>query len=441
MRLSLKTTIKLTDNQSNLINHMCYSAYKLWNVCNYERKNYDASSGEEFPNWYYQKKAHKDDLWFKQLPSQTAQEVCKVLEKSWKSYFKLLKIGNQDNPHPPRYKQEPIHITYMQNGIVHDKDTGTVRLTLSKNFKEFMLREYGIDDQFIALKNKAFKSIEVVQSNKRFSNSFKNFDDFNIKQIKLYPPKDNIVDVIIVYEIPDIELKEDNGNYLSIDMGVHNFMTCYDSTNGETFIVGRKYLSIARCYLKGIARIQSQWADIQVAKGVKYPKMSKHAKKLYEKKNNCINDYLHKITRYVVNYCKLHNINTLVIGDITGIRKDKDFHQDSSNQNFHGLPYKKLSMMLEYKCALEGIHFVKQKEAYSSQVSPLQPSVDKQHATKDKRVRRGLYMDSDSYKNYVWNADCVGAFNILRLYLQSIESDIILNPIKIKIPRTINVAV
>lgn len=98
-------------------------------------------------------------------------------------------------------------------------------------------------------------------------------------------------------------------------------------------------------------------------------------------------------------------------------------------------------MMLEYKCALEGIHFVKQKEAYSSQVSPLQPSVDKQHATKDKRVRRGLYMDSDSYKNYVWNADCVGTFNILRLYLQSIESDIILNPIKIKTPRVINVAV
>ena len=26
----------------------------------------------EYPDWYYQKKAHKGNLWYKQLPSQTA---------------------------------------------------------------------------------------------------------------------------------------------------------------------------------------------------------------------------------------------------------------------------------------------------------------------------------------------------------------------------------
>ena len=29
---------------------------------------------EKYPDWYYQKSKHKDDLWFKSLPSQTAQE-------------------------------------------------------------------------------------------------------------------------------------------------------------------------------------------------------------------------------------------------------------------------------------------------------------------------------------------------------------------------------
>ena len=40
MLLSQKTTIPLQKAESNIIGHMCYAAYKLWNVCNYERRNY-----------------------------------------------------------------------------------------------------------------------------------------------------------------------------------------------------------------------------------------------------------------------------------------------------------------------------------------------------------------------------------------------------------------
>ncbi|MDO4556792.1 MAG: transposase, partial [Lachnospiraceae bacterium] len=98
MLLSRKTKIHLTDNESNIVGHMCYAAYKLWNVCNYERLHYQKLNIEQYPNWYYQKKVHKDELWFKQLPSQTAQEVCKLLDKGWKSFFALKKSGGVENP-------------------------------------------------------------------------------------------------------------------------------------------------------------------------------------------------------------------------------------------------------------------------------------------------------------------------------------------------------
>lgn len=66
MLLSQKTTIKLNKSESNIIGHMCYAAYKLWNICNYERRNYkDLSLPVKYPDWYYQKSAHKNDLWFK----------------------------------------------------------------------------------------------------------------------------------------------------------------------------------------------------------------------------------------------------------------------------------------------------------------------------------------------------------------------------------------
>lgn len=114
MLLSHKTVIKVNDNYANIIGHMCYAAYKLWNVCNYERLHHnELNLPVEYPDWYYQKAAHKNDLWFKQLPSQTAQEVCKLLDKSWKSFYALKQTGGIINPRPPKFKHEAIAVTYM----------------------------------------------------------------------------------------------------------------------------------------------------------------------------------------------------------------------------------------------------------------------------------------------------------------------------------------
>lgn len=421
MLLSQKTTIKLNKSESNIIGHMCYAAYKLWNVCNYERWNYkDLSLPVEYPNWYYQKAAHKDDLWFKQLPSQTAQEICKQLDKAWKSFYSLKKSGGIDDPKPPHFKHDNIAITYMQNGIVHESGNDTIRLSIARNLRKYMSETYQINDTFLYLKNRIFKDVDVI------------------KQIKLYPSENGACEVIVVYEIPDTDILPDNGRYLSIDLGLHNLMTCYDSTSKKdnTFIIGRKYLSICRYYDKEIARIQSQWAKIQAKHGVKYPKLSKHAQRLYRNKRNSIHDYLHKVTRCMTMYCQQHNIHTVIIGDWTNIRKDKDFG-DKTNQKLHSLPFKQLTDMLAYKLALEGIRLEVISEAYSSQTSPLAPDVSRKYAKKSNRVERGLYIDD----GLAWNADCVGAFNILRLYLKQKEIDLTFEAKSISHPYVLKVAV
>ena len=420
MLLSQKTTIKLNKSESNIIGHMCYAAYKLWNVCNYERWNYkDLSLPVEYPNWYYQKAAHKDDLWFKQLLSQTAQEICKQLDKAWKSFYSLKKSGGIENPKPPCFKHDNIAITYMQNGIVHEFENDTIRLSISKNLRKYMSETYQINDTFLYLKNRIFKDVDMI------------------KQIRLYPPENGACEVIVVYEIPDMDILPDNGRYLSIDLGIHNLMTCYDSTSKKdnTFIIGRKYLSICRYYDKEIARIQSQWAKTQAKHGVKYPRLSKHAQRLYRNKRNSIHDYLHKVTRCMTMYCKQHDIHTVIIGDWTNIRKDKDFGR-KTNQKFHSLPFKQLTNMLAYKLALEGIRLEVISEAYSSQTSPLAPDVSRKHAKKSNRVERGLYIDD----GLAWNADCVGAFNILRLYLKQKEIDLTFDAKSISHPYILKVA-
>ena len=394
MLLSHKTTIQLNTNYSNIVGHMCYAAYKLWNVCDYERNNYQTLGLTEYPDWYYQKKAHKDDLWYKNLPSQTAQEVCKLLDKSWKSFYTLQRNKTVENPQPPKFKHDLMPITYMQKAIKHEPGSTIVRLSLPKQLMEYMKTAYGISDEFLFLENQIFRNTDTI------------------KQIKIYPPeKDGTSSIIVIYELPDISFVPDNGHYLGIDLGLHNLMTCYDNA-GESFIVGRRYLDICHKYDKEIALIQSQWDKVQAAKGVKYPKKSKHLLSLYTDRKNTVNDYLHKVTRWVANYCRDNHISVVVIGDITGIRKDNN-KGSVVNQKLHGLPYHQLYIKLQYKLALYGIRLIKQKEGYTSQCSPCTPAVSKEYASGKSRVKRGLYKADSN----IYNADAVGAYNILRLYL------------------------
>ena len=418
MLLSHKTKVCLSTVETNVIGHMCYAAYKLWNVCNYERRNYKELGLGKYPDWYYQKKEHKEELWYKQLPSQTAQEICKQLDKSWKSYYVLMRTGGIQNPRPPRFKQEPMVITYMQNAVRHEKGSERVRLTVSRQMKEYMKSEYQVDIQYLNLENEIFKNIDVI------------------KQIKIYPPKRGKSEIIVIYEVPDAAEKEDNGHYLSIDLGLHNLMTCYDSGNGNSFIIGRKYLSIEHRYHKEISRVQSRWYQEQHQKGVRYPKTSKHIQKLYEKKNNSIRDYLHKMTHYVVSYCKEQEIHRVVIGDIRNIRKEKDLGK-KTNQKLHGLPYERVYMQLEYKLKKEGIVLIRQEESYTSQCSPKSPEISRKYAEKKNRRNRGLYRDGDE----VYNADAVGAYNILRKHMENTEREESLMITGLSSPKIIKVAV
>ena len=418
MLLSRRSSIKFTEDQANFIGHMCYAASKLWNVCNYERYHYKELGLEQYPDWYYQKKVHKNELWYKQLPAQTAQEVCKQLDKAWKSFYALKKSGDIQAPKPPRFKKENIPVAYMQMGIVHEQGSGSVRLSLPKALKIYMEKTFGIHEKFLYLENKIFRSMD------------------QIKQIRIYPPEKGTSRIIVVYEIPDPEILPDKGHYLAIDLGLHNLMTCYDSGNGKTFILGRKYLALERYFHKEIARIQSVWYGQQSAKGIKYPRSSKHIQRLYKKKQDAVTDYLHKITMYLTEYCKKQGITCVIVGDIGNIRKNKDMGH-MTNQKFHGLPYNRIYIMLEYKLKMYGICFVKQKEAYTSQCSPLSPEVTKKYAAPSNRKKRGLYRDNTE----TYNADAVGAFNILRKYLSVTGEQKELSVKGLKNPEIIKVAV
>lgn len=408
MLLARKLQVDVTEEQCCYFSHMSYAASKLWNIYNYEKYNWKELGLEEFPNWYYQKKKWKNNFWYKLLPSQTAQEVCKVLDKSWKSYNTLTKKKRIKNRKPPSNKKTPMPITYMQNGMKHNGDT--VRLSLPITLKQMVKESNGIDKNFIYLQHKVFSQVG------------------NIKQLMIFPPQNGRCDVVLNYEIEEPKLFPDNGKYLAIDLGIHNLATCYDSANSKTFIVGREYLAINHYFHKEIAKAQSALAKKSISQDyilddrgdsaesrylAKQPQYtSKRLKNLYKKRNNSIQDYLHKLTKFITNYCVENEINTVIMGDLTGIKNRITNRDKKYNQKLHELPYEKIRILLEYKLACKGINFVLQNECYTSQCAPNTPSVERKYANKSNRVQRGLYVSEGN----IYNADAVGAYNILRKY-------------------------
>ena len=59
------------------------------------------------------------------------------------------------------------------------------------------------------------------------------------------------------------------------------------------------------------------------------------------------------MTRYITNYCVKNNIHTVVIGDIKGIREEKNLGR-KTNQQLHSLPYARIYMQLEYSLKCKG---------------------------------------------------------------------------------------
>ena len=407
MLLTYKFEVNLNNKQSIILGHLCYASSKLFNVGNYERKEYKSLGFDIMPDWYNQKKRLKDNIWYKSLPSQTAQEVLKILDKSWKSYFVLhhkweyknshnLLKENEGEPSSPYYKKEGSHsnIRYLSNGFKPMDDK--IRFSIPKALKNHLKEKYNIEDEFFYIKLK-----------KRF--------DY-IKEVEFSYITNNRYKVYIIYEKEDKSLKEDNSKYISIDIGLNNLLTLYN-INGESIIYSGSSLKNTIYYFsKEIAKTKSK---LDLSHPNNKHNTSKKLKRLYDLKNKRIDLIIHRVTKEVVNYCLNNDISKVIIGDLSGILNvKKEFINNKKkhqyNQNMHSLCFKRIYDYLSYKLQLMGIDFIKVNEAYSSTTSPTSPMVSKEYSNKVNRVTRGLFKD----ENNIYNSDVVGAFNIMRIYRQ-----------------------
>ncbi len=234
-----------------------------------------------------------------------------------------------------------------------------------------------------------------------------------VKQVKIIPRNNaRIFEMHVVYEKEAVDLNLNKNNALAIDLGINNLMTCVTNA-GKSFIIdGRKIKSINQWYNKRNAKLQ-RIKDLQGYKHYTNKQLSN-----LRKRNNRVNDCLHKATNEVINYCIENDIGTLIVGYNKGSKKDVEMGK-KTNQSFVNIPYLRILEYFKYKAKLVGIKLVKQEESYTSKASALDndkvpkhnPKSTKKHSFSGVRVKRGLYKSRDGY---LINADLNGAMNIMR---------------------------
>ena len=387
--------ISARKTQEIILNSITYSAGKLWNVANYERKSWTKEGETKYPGWYDQKSRLKDHYWYKSLPSQTTQEVLKQLHEAWQSFYKLTRTGGIKNPQPPRYKSTGATIRFLNNGFRIEED-GSIRLTLSKSQKEYLAQKQGITAEYLYIS---------------IPDKYASFQG-NPKIIEIIPLKKERYKVNMIIELPKAEYGADNEANMAVDLGVNNLITCHTSTGKSFIISGRQLLSINRYFDKEIGYYQSIAYAQQYACGIQYPKRTKRIEQLYEKRRRQADHLLHAATKKVIDFAASEGVSEIIIGDVAHIRENKDMGR-MNNQKFHKWPFGRIKQLLTYKAEDQGIRTQMQEESFTSQCSPYTAEVSEAYAQKSNRKYRGLYVTDGQ----AFNADCIGAYNIMRKYL------------------------
>jgi IS605 OrfB family transposase len=152
-----------------------------------------------------------------------------------------------------------------------------------------------------------------------------------------------------------------------------------------------------------------------------YLQLKKYLWNLYKARDRKIETWMHQVTRRLADLLYETGHRVVYIGK-DAIDKNGIPFSKVVNQNYVYIPHRKFVNMLRYKCDELGIHVVEVNEKYTSKCSPITDDVVELQAKKvdgeevtfsGKRVKRGLYKDLKQDK--VFNADLVGAMNILKV--------------------------
>ena len=375
-----------------MLREFCHRSKNLYNHGNYLIRQTFIEDGKWLRYGEVDRllKADKDSPDYREMPTaQTAQQTLRLLDKNWTSFFAAIKDWKA---HPEKYKGRPKLPKYKA------KDGYFPLVLTNQNCK--------LKDGVIRFP-RTFQGFTVKAI-------FASQPDAVFKQARIIPHGGEI-DLELVYELPEVEEKADNGKYAAIDIGVDNLAAlAWNTGERPVLLKGTPLKSVNQYYNKQMAKRRS------ICELMNGRHSSKRIARLTAKRNRKVEDYLHKASRKVIDLCAEQDVSVLVIG------KNKGWKQEAKlgrrvNQSFVQLPFVRFIQMLQYKAEAIGMKVVLTEESYTSGTSFLDGEAPaKDRYDKSRRVHRGLFQANDGRKI---NADVNGAYQIMRKVFPNVNAN------------------
>lgn len=414
--------------QSNVIRHLSKEQYQtLRELCQLSNNLYNAALYNIRQYFFnqklfltYESNYHecKDNENYVMLQAGVAQQTLKVADRSFKSFFNLLK------------KCKTVDYRYHDVKIPHyRKKGGYFNLILSTNaisvkdgyFKLPISREY----------RKTHPDMEdiLIPYPDRLNGA-------ELKEVRICPyDNGRYFKIQYVYHWYKEEANVNPDNIMAIDLGIENLATCTSNVETPFIMDGRKLKSINQYWNKEKARLQS----VAMKQG---QRTTHKINRITVKRNNQVKDIIKKSARYIINNCIENQIGTLIVG------YNKDFKRSVNigkinNQNFVQIPLGDFRQQLEFLCWTYGIEYIEQEESYTSKSSFIDNDILPEYKAEQpylgtfsgKRIHRGLYKSKDGI---VINADVNGSANIGRkckqnFTIEELSSGLLASPKRIRV--------
>ena len=392
----------LSKEQYELLREMCRYSNNLYNVALYNIRQHYFNTKQflTYESNYHECKTNEN---YALLQAGISQQIMKVVDRSFKSFFNLIKkckLGDYryHDVNIPHYRPKGGMFNLIMSTNAFSIKNGCLYVSMSRTFRAL---------------HPDIKEIKIVFPER--------LADKIIKEVRILPINNGrYFKIQYVYEVEQEDVYVDKNNILSIDLGVDNLATCV-STVGTPFIMdGRKLKSINHQWNKKLARLLS----ISMKQKLK---TTKRIQNITTKRNNQVNDIIKKTARYIMNYCIKNRIGTLIVGYNADFKRYSNIGK-VNNQNFVQIPLGDLRQQLEFLCWKYQIDHIEQEESYTSKSSFLDRDVLPEYKSEQpyegtfsgKRIKRGLYQ---SKNGTTLNADVNGAANILRKCKQNVDFD------------------
>jgi len=375
------SVVKLTPDKDAeaKLKALCSLASKLWNEVNYARRQqFFGNKGVDLKGTYKEFYEKYKEL----IGSATTQQILNKNNEAWSSFFDLLKAKKEGKL--PTFMTKVSPPGYKKRG-----KTRELWVVLRND-------QYKIEENKIVLKGLgAIGRIEV---------EYKGLIHVKGKQGRLEIHYDgNNWYAHISFEVEEKAVRgtwrkvpqKPKGNLRAgIDLGVNNLFAVYVENGFSALVNGRLLKSISHYWRERIAKYQSVINKYGI-------KVSHKLKLMYENWRRQVKSFINTQVRRVMEWLYEAGVSTIYVGYPKNIAQQKG-NFNVSNVWSYGYVMKRLSEVAEEY----GMIVVPTDESHTSSTCPIHGD------SCGKRIVRGLFK---CFKlNKVFNADVVGALNILK---------------------------